>query len=159
TAADAGPRQRHRVTERIMVPAVATDLRRPAELRQPDHQRLLKQAALRQVVEQGVAGLLQRRQGGLLPPVEVVAMRVPVVAGAAVEVARGADDRDERHPGLDQPPSEQHARAADVIAVAVACAWLFPLQVERRLHLRIEQEVQGYLLVVLIVCSPPETAS
>ena len=49
---------------------------------------------------------------------------------AAVEVAGGADDRDQRHAGLDEPPSQQHTLTADVIAVNVADAGGFLVQID-----------------------------
>ena len=81
TAANAAAGEGHRVAERIMIAACPRHARRAAELGQPHNQRRLQQAAIGQVVEQGGRALIQRRQQRVLQTREVVAVRVPVVAG------------------------------------------------------------------------------
>ena len=82
----------------MMVAAVvaALDHRRAAELAAPDDQRLVEQAALLEVLDQGGAGL-----------VGVVAVLLEVVDQVAVLVPGFVEELHEAHAPLDQPAGQQ----------------------------------------------------
>ena len=89
------------------------------------HQRLVQQAALVQVVEQGGERPVELGQQAVLQAVEVVAVRVPAAAALAqlVELLVAfPEDGDERHAGLDQPAGQQHRHGVDARAVLLAHA-------------------------------------
>ena len=111
-----------------MVPAAAVgavDLRRPAELAHHHDQRLVEQAAVVQVAQQGREGLVELRQQVAVVEPEVVEVRVPDLEGGELRVRRvgdgvGGHEADAR---LDQPAGEEkhlaHLEAAVTVANAV----------------------------------------
>ena len=114
--------------------------RHPSELRVPQHERVLQQAALLEVAQQArdrlVGRQAHRRQ--LFQDAVVV---VPIVG----RTARSAPDLDEPHAPFDQPPGQQTA-LAEVLgrlfiqAVLLVSRRRFPAEIERfggaQLHLR-----------------------
>ena len=103
-----------------MVAAVgaALDHRRPAELAAPDHQRVVEQAALLQVLDQRRAGL-----------VGVLAILLEIRHEVAVLVPRLVEQLDEPDAPLDQPAGEQ------AVVGERRLAWLGAVHVEDVLRL------------------------
>ena len=100
-------------------PPVGVQLRRSAELAHHDHERLVEQPALVQVVQEGgeaavegrdQADALLRADVAVVEPGDEILMRVPAAVG----------DGDERDAPLDQPAGQQEALAEGPAAVAVA---------------------------------------
>ena len=77
----------------------AADLWLATELAAPDDQRVGEQAALVEVFDESGEALVFGRQQRLLQAIEIIDVRVPAVAGV-----RTAEDGDESHTRLDQPP-------------------------------------------------------
>ena len=113
-------------------PPARVDLRRPAELAHPDHQRLVQQAALVQVFQQG-----RDRPGpsSASGPSCSRGRSWRACPSAGLSVGSSGPrpvDLHQRHAGLDQPPGQQHALAPAVAAVAVAHGRRLLVEVERR---------------------------
>ena len=117
------------------------DLRRAAELAHAHDQRVVQQAALRQVVEQGGerpgrSAASAARAGAR----KLFSVRVPhrrVVRPLVVPV-----DGHQRHARLQQPPGQQAALAEQVPAVGVAHAVRLAVQLERPPHRRRAEQVE-----------------
>src|SRR5262249_45013166 len=95
------------------------DARRAAELAHPDDERLIEQAALGKVLDQGGEDTVGVRQEAILETVEVVAMRVPAVARRVTD-GLGVVDGDEADAGLDEAAGEEARLAVRGAAVLVA---------------------------------------
>ena len=121
----------------------AADRRRTAEFRQDQNERLVEPAAFGEVGEQGRRRLIERRKHLVLQSTEVVDVRVEVGADAAVEVAGGTVDGDERHAGLGQAAGEQYAATADVSSVQIAHMLRLATQIEGGMSLGGGQQIEG----------------
>ena len=81
----------------------------PAELAAPDHQRLVEQTALFQVLDEGGGGL-----------VDVLALAADLRRQAAVLVPAAVHELDEPHAALDHPPGEQAVAGEAAVDRAVS---------------------------------------
>jgi hypothetical protein len=57
------------------------------------------------------------------------------------QVVRGADDRHDGDPGLDQLPRQEHTRPADVVAVRVASLSRLAIEIEGSVDRWIQQQI------------------
>lgn len=87
----------------------------------------------------------------VLQAIEVVAVCVPMVSHVAVQITRGAAHRNDGHTDLGQPPSQQNALAADVLAECFSNPFGFAVQVKRSLHFRVDQQICGQLSKMIVV--------
>src|SRR5262245_30176529 len=129
TAGDAGAGHQGGVGVGPVVPAsiLPVHLWRPAEISHPDQQRLIQQAALVQVFDQGSKGSVRRRKQVVLEQRKVIAMRVPRVANKAETLAvrpvlsLGAPvNGDKAGARLNEPASQKVGLAVPVEAIALA---------------------------------------
>jgi hypothetical protein len=127
----------------------AIDLRRAAEIGEEYHQRFAQRAAIGEILEQGRRAAIEYGEQAVLQPVEIVAVRIPHVPRAAIEIARRTTNLNDAHAGFRQPACEQQALAAQMVAVRFPDFWIFSLQVVGVLHCRTEQDVLGERLKVL----------
>jgi hypothetical protein len=89
-------------------------------------------------------------------------VRVPVITGAAVEVAGGANDREQRHARLDQPPRQQQTLAAQMLAVTIEPVVIpATMGLDKGVWYRIRQGIRGLLAHdeggrprVYVICEP-----
>ena len=148
--------QRHRHHDRPVVAAVGAalraHLRRAAELAHRDHQHVVEQPALVEVADQRRDQVVEERQqrpqalADAAVGRDVVAVRVPGARGGVVAQV----ERDERDPGLDQPPGQQRLLAPEVLAVAVARRLAAPCDRSNASRTRPPVEHLHRLLAVLV---------
>src|SRR6185436_6650117 len=112
-------------------------------------QRFAQRPTILEILEQGRRAAIEYGEQPVLQPVEIVAVRIPHVPRAAVEVARRTANLNDAHARLRQPPREEQALAAQMVAIRFAYLRVFPLQVVGVLHGRTEQDVFGERLKVL----------
>ena len=101
-------RQPEAEAERVVVAAVAPQReRRAAELARPDHQRLVEQAQVLEVLEQPGDWLIDLERHLVVAVLEVAVLVPGVRAVAAADVVCQAGQLHEPDPPLDQPAREQ----------------------------------------------------
>ena len=91
----------------MVAAAVAVDLGRAAEVGEEHHERLVEHAAHLEIGQQGGDGAVEHRQQPVFHLWKVIAVRVPVIATASREVARGTYGLHHRHTGLNETPRQQ----------------------------------------------------
>ena len=110
----------------MIAPAAFIDDGRPPKFSQGDHERVLQQAAVIQIADQGRQSLIELRHVGVLHRFENVHMVIPAAVVTGYE--RDAD--------LDQSPAQQQALAQGVPAIQVAHVFRLARNIERRLRRR-----------------------
>ena len=101
----------------MVAAGVAVDPGRPPEFTHCDHQRFLKHAAAREIIDQGCERMVGRRDQVVLEPAENILVRVPV---GSLSVILAIINGDESNAGLDQTPGQQNALPQLIPAIAVA---------------------------------------
>ena len=135
-----------RVTVRPVLTAAIglVDPRRAAELANPDHERLVEQAAAVEVFQQGREALVGRRHQTILQMVEIFAVGVPEVLSVVVPV-----DRHQPDARFDQAAAQQEALTMNVPAVAIAQLRVLAIDLERPSRLGGDEAVERFLLVAV----------
>jgi hypothetical protein len=129
------------VSARNIARAQRMNSRSSAKLAQHDHQSFLKHTLRVQVVEQGGNGFIERRDQVVLKSWEVPDMGIP-----GLDNSHGG--LNDRHPDLDQPSSHQQGSAKQVMAVAIDCPGILPIQIQCPAHLIVGQERQSCILLI-----------
>jgi hypothetical protein len=159
SARDAAARPQHRAGARPVIPAGlhrprrstgyaasaaghVRDARRPPELSRDNHQHLLVQAAIVDVLDQCGHRLIEEGRTVLQGVKDVVidGVIVPVAHTAAEGPIEGR--RDDAHTGLRQPTGHQALLSPRIAAVALAYADRLPRQVEGPRRLRAGEQVE-----------------
>ena len=129
----------------MVAAAVAVEPWRPPELAHPQHQRVVKQAALLEVFQKGRHRPVEGGQEVVAHPLPGALVRVPAFVGR--QRRRIPVHGDQRHVRLDQPPGQQAALAEVVPAVGVADPRRLGGQVEGAAGRRRLQKAIGALVV------------
>ena len=112
----------------VVAAAIGVDLRRAAELPHPDHERVVEQAALLQVLQQRRIGQVHRRHERGLETLGVLGVRVPGRRDGVVFFPPRPVHLHQRHARFDQPPREQNALAetiaAETTVIEIVNPWL-----------------------------------
>ncbi len=144
SAFDARPGIDDREAVRIVVASrTAVDARRSTKIGQGDDQGFIEHVSIRKVVEQCREGAIVRRQHIILEPIEVVAVRIPVIARRSIQIACRHANRHHRDAHFNQPAGQQNALAADMLAVAVAELGILTGEIQRRLDFGTQKQFVG----------------
>ena len=134
----------------MIAACAAINSRSAAKIGQHHDQRFIESSPLIKVGEQGAGRPIEWWQEIAFQSIEIVPVRVPVVASRAIQIACGANDGNDRHACFGQSPCQQHALTAQVIAVHAANIRRLTIEVKGGLNRRALQDVRGQLAKVVV---------